>query len=124
MDHSTDTAKPAATDLHTPDPEVVKEIKKSIKKYIAVLLVLIFGTIITVGAAYVDFGGHGWNLAVGLAIATFKASCVALIFMHLNHERSTIYKILLFTFVFFAVMVFLFVLAHYDPIHWESWPEE
>lgn len=116
MDHSHDSAKPAA-DLHTPDPAVVREIQASFKKYRAVLYVLIFGTLITVGASYVDFGGHSWNLAVGLAIATFKAACVALIFMHLNHERGTIYKILLFTVVFFAALMFLTVLHHYDPIH-------
>jgi caa(3)-type oxidase subunit IV len=116
MDHSHDSAKPAA-DLHTPDPAVVKEIKASFKKYFAVLGVLIVGTIVTVGVSYVDFGGHAYNLAVGLAIATFKAACVALIFMHLNHERGLIYKFLIFTVLFFAALMFLTVLHHYDPIH-------
>jgi len=121
MDHSHHSSKPA-TDLHTPDPAVVKEIRASFKKYIAVLLVLIFGTIITVWAATVDFGGHSINLTVGLAIATFKATCVALIFMHLNHERGLIYKFLLFTVVFFAALMFLTVLHHYDPIHHTFYP--
>jgi len=116
MDHSHHPAKPAA-DLHTPDPAVVKEIQASFKKYFAVLGVLIVGTIVTVGVSYVDFGGHAYNLAVGLAIATFKAACVALIFMHLNHERGLIYKFLIFTVVFFAALMFLTVLHHYDPIH-------
>ncbi|MFN0125402.1 MAG: cytochrome C oxidase subunit IV family protein [Verrucomicrobiales bacterium] len=116
MDHSHDTAKPAA-DLHTPDPAVVQEMRASFKKYLLVLLVLAAGTVATVAVSYVDFGGHAWNLAVGLLIATFKAACVALIFMHLNHERSTIYKFLLFTVIFFAAMMFLIVLHHFDPIH-------
>jgi len=116
MDSSHDSAKPAA-DLHTPDPAVVKEIRASFKKYLGVLGVLIVGTIVTVLVSYVDFGGHAWNLTVGLAIATFKAACVALIFMHLNHERGVIYKFLLFTVIFFAAMMFLIVLHHFDPIH-------
>jgi caa(3)-type oxidase subunit IV len=116
MDHSHDSPKTAA-DLHTPDPAVVKEIQASFKKYFGVLGVLIIGTIVTVLVSYVDFGGHAINLAVGLAIATFKAACVALIFMHLNHERGLIYKILVFTIVFFVALMFLTVLHHYDPIH-------
>ncbi len=114
--HSHDIAKPAI-DLHTPDPAVVKEIRASFKKYIAVLIVLLVGTALTVYVSDKDFGGHGWNLAVGLLIATFKSACVALIFMHLNHERGVIYKFLLFTIVFFAALMFLTVLHHYDPIH-------
>jgi len=116
MDSSHHSAKPA-TDLHTPDPAVVKEIQASFKKYFYVLLVLIVGTIVTVAVSYVDFGGHAYNLAVGLAIATFKATCVGLIFMHLNHERGLIYKVLFFTIIFFVSLMFLTVLHHYDPIH-------
>ena len=121
MEHSHEPAKPPA-DLHTPDPAVVKEVMGSVKKYLGVGAVLFVGTVMTVWCANVDFGGHTRNIAVGLAIATVKAAFVALIFMHLSHERSTIYKFLLFTVIFFAGMLFLFVLHHYDPIH-HIWPE-
>ena len=41
---------------------------------------------------------------------------MALIFMHLNSEKSMIYKVLIYT-VFFAIgMMFLTLLALYDPI--------
>jgi hypothetical protein len=36
--------------------------------------------------------------------------------MHLNHERGLVYKVLLFTVIFGAAMMFLFVLAYMDPI--------
>jgi cytochrome c oxidase subunit IV len=121
MEHSHEPAKPHA-DLHTPDPAVVKEVMGSVKKYLSVGAVLFAGTVITVWCAGRDFGSHHWNVAVGLIIATVKAAFVALIFMHLSHERSTIYKFLLFTVIFFAGMLFLFVLHHYDPIHF-IWPE-
>jgi cytochrome c oxidase subunit IV len=49
-------------------------------------------------------------------VAAVKASLVGLIFMHLNHERSTIYKILTFTAVFCIVLFALFHLTHGDPL--------
>jgi caa(3)-type oxidase subunit IV len=121
MDHSHEPAK-APLDLHTPDPAVVKEVMGNVKTYIMVGIGLFVGTVITVWFAGIDFGGHSRNVTVGLLIATAKATAVALIFMHLSHERSTIYKFLLFTVIFFAGMLFLFVLHHFDPIHYSSWP--
>jgi caa(3)-type oxidase subunit IV len=67
-----------------------------------------------------DFGAPGIDapdVAIGLLIATFKCSLVALIFMHLNHERGLIYKTLLFTVCFFAALMGLTMLAHFDPVH-------
>jgi caa(3)-type oxidase subunit IV len=121
MDHSTHTAR--SDDLHTPDPAVVREVKSSIKKYIIVGLVLFGGTVLTVLVAPIDFGYHWRNIAIGLVIATIKASCVALIFMHLSHERGMIYKVLLFTVIFFAAMLFLFILGLKDPIHFDFYKQ-
>ena len=68
-------------------------------------------TVLTVVAAWITP-----SIIVGLAIATFKAGLVAMIFMHLNNEKSMIYKILLYT-VFFAIgLMFLTLLALYDPV--------
>ena len=58
----------------------------------------------------------GLNITIGLLIATIKVSFVGLIFMHLNHERGLIYKVLFFTVIFGSAMMFLFVLAFLDPI--------
>jgi hypothetical protein len=51
-----------------------------------------------------------------LLIASIKVSFVGLLFMHLNHERGLIYKVLFFTIIFSIAMMFLFVLAFLDPI--------
>jgi caa(3)-type oxidase subunit IV len=80
-------------------------------------LILFVGTVLTVLAAQHNFGSRHLNLGIGLLIATVKASLVALIFMHLKSERGMIYKFLLFTAIFFAGMMFLFVLAVMDPLH-------
>ncbi|MGE5571238.1 MAG: cytochrome C oxidase subunit IV family protein [Rhodospirillales bacterium] len=56
------------------------------KTYGKVLGVLITLTVITVLAAGIDFGAG--NVVIALAIATLKASLVALFFMHLLHEKA------------------------------------
>ena len=56
------------------------------KIYVNVLVALAVGTALTVGAAQVHFG-HWGNIAVGLLIATIKASLVVLFFMHLKYEQ-------------------------------------
>jgi len=96
--------------------ESPEEVQKHMKAYTAVGAALLVFTVITVAVTYVDFGSHAINVGVGLAIATFKAGLVAYIFMHLNHERPMIYRILVFTFFFVAGMFLLFLLAHSDPI--------
>lgn len=91
-----------------------EEVAKHIKLYLIIGSTLMVFTAITVALSYVDFG-H-WNIPVGLAVATFKSSLVVLIFMHLNHERPLIYKMLLFTMMFLGVMFTLFIAAHGDPL--------
>ncbi|MGJ8696329.1 MAG: cytochrome C oxidase subunit IV family protein [Verrucomicrobiaceae bacterium] len=72
-------------------------IKKSVKLYTFIGLLLFFFTVVTVAVATVemlDFGGRGFDhvdAIIGLVIATFKASLVMIIFMHLNHEKPLIY---------------------------------
>lgn len=72
-------------------------IKKTQKLYLLIGAILFIFTIVTVAVATVpalDVGRHGFDTAdmiLGLGIATFKASLVGAIFMHLNHEKGTIY---------------------------------
>lgn len=101
-------------------------IKKSIRLYMLIGGVLFAGTVITVMVAtlpWLDFGGHGFDTAdmvLGLLIASVKASLVAAIFMHLNHEKRLIYWVFGFG-VFCAVsMAALIALAKWDPIHYNG----
>ncbi len=72
-------------------------IKKSIRTYIIVGLILFGGTCLTVAVAefsWLDFGRHGFDKVdalIGLTIASIKATLVAYIFMHLNHEKKAVY---------------------------------
>lgn len=93
-----------------------EEIKKSIKKILLIGGILAVFTAITVWLSYVELPTHGMNIMLGMAVATFKAALVALIFMHLNHEKPLIYKMLAFTVVFVAALFILFYLSHEDPL--------
>ena len=99
-----------------------EEIRKAVKTYIAVGALLFVFTVITVAVAsfeILDFGIHGFDwvdAVIGLAIATFKATLVAVIFMHLNHEKKAVYWIFGSGLVFAAFMGALIALAKADPI--------
>ncbi len=98
----------------------IEEIQKSVKKYIGIGLLLIFFSGVTVWLSYVELPTHSLNILVGMILATIKAALVALIFMHLNHERSLIYKVLAFTAVFVIVLFALFILCAADPLVFEG----
>jgi cytochrome c oxidase subunit 4 len=101
-------------------------IQKSLRLYKLIGGVLFIGTIVTVMVAtipWLDVGGHGfdvWDMILGLAIATVKASLVAAIFMHLNHEKSLIYWLFGFGFVAAFFLIALIALAKWDPIHYNG----
>ncbi len=76
-------------------------VRQSLRLYMLVGLSLFCGTLATFAVATIpalDVGRHGfdkWDAVLGLAIALTKASLVAAIFMHLNHERRLIYWLIL-----------------------------
>ena len=120
MDSSHDThaivGDHGASAAHSHDEHPI-DFDKTVRKYLKVGAILIAGTCLTwLVAAYVNTGIHWVDMTIGLLIAATKVSFVCLIFMHLNHERGFVYKILLFSMIFFIAMMFLFCLAYLDPI--------
>lgn len=100
-------------------PEEIAKVKKS---FIIVGCILAVFTCLTVAVAVIpilDFGAHGFSAAdmyLGLAIASFKASCVAAIFMHLKGEKPII-KWSFYGSLFCATtMILLIALADFNPI--------
>ena len=98
---------------HSHDAE---HIAAHIGAYLKVGIGLLILTGVTVALSYVDFGSRANNIIVGMIVATFKASLVAAIFMHLKGEKMTIWKFLIFTGIFAAGLFFLTYLAHVDPV--------
>ncbi len=101
-----------------------EEIKKATRSYLIVFGALCVGTVLTVAVANWYplerlIGGHGfdvWDAIVGLLIATTKATLVAVVFMHLNHEKKAVYWIFASGLIFAAWMGALMALAKSDPI--------
>jgi caa(3)-type oxidase subunit IV len=103
-------------------------IKKATRLYLFIGLVLFGGTALTVLVAtqpWLDFGKHGFDtadLVIGLLIASVKASLVALIFMHLNHEKRLIYWLFGFGLVGAFFLAALTALAIWNPIRYNGFP--
>ena len=84
----------------------IHDVSKDVKKYLYVFLALAVLTVVTVGISYIDFGISG-SIVVALIVATVKGSLVAFYFMHLNHEKKSIYQLLGLTVVCFLILVFI-----------------
>jgi len=102
--------------------EAAHDWSKTKKTYLWVGVWLFFFTIVTISLAKIDFldvgppGLDGADIFLGLVVASTKSALVALIFMHLNHEKGLVYKTLLFTFLFFLSLMLLTLFAGLDPI--------
>lgn len=88
----------------------VEGIKKEMRTYLMVFFSLAVLTVVTVGISYLHLS-IGPAVALGLLVATIKASLVALFFMHLSHEKTIIYGTLCITGVafFFCMLIPLFL---------------
>jgi cytochrome c oxidase subunit 4 len=73
------------------------------RKYLLTLITLLILTAITVGASYIQFGAA--NVVIALTIATIKAIIVALIFMHLLHDKPVNAVIAVAGFIFLGIFL-------------------
>jgi cytochrome c oxidase subunit 4 len=79
------------------------DIKAHVRTYMMVFGALMVLTIVTVGVSYLRMPVMA-AVTVALIIATFKASLVAMYFMHLKGEVKIIYWSLYLTAVFFVLL--------------------
>tara|TARA_Y100000588_G_C14070208_1_gene845455 strand:+ start:269 stop:574 length:306 start_codon:yes stop_codon:yes gene_type:complete len=92
-----------------------KDMTHHISNYRKVLILLLIGTVLTVGASYLEFNvpnSIAGAIFVGLTIASIKGYLVAANFMHLNSEKKIIYWILLLTVFFLVLLLFI-------PLLWD-----
>ena len=93
-----------------------KDISHHIIKYWKIFAILLVCTFLTVLAAGKDFdveNSIAGGIFVGLTIAVIKGYLVASNFMHLNNEKKMIYWVLLLTFVFLVILLFI-------PVLWQT----
>ncbi len=81
-------------------------IKASVRVYMMVFGALAVLTMVTVGVSYLKLSFAG-AVAVALIVASFKASLVAMYFMHLKGEVTAIRWSLWLTAFFFVVLMIL-----------------
>ena len=74
--------------------------------YIAVAVALYILTFITVWAAGIDLGKI-LNTIIALSIASFKASLVALFFMHLKYESKLLWFMILIPIIILLILLAL-----------------
>jgi cytochrome c oxidase subunit 4 len=102
------------------DPE---SIRKSVRSYITVFVLLMIFTVITVAASRFHFGVP-IAITVALIIASIKGSMVAGVFMHLSYERKWIYGALILTALGFIILMTVPSLTINDgigtPVHVEA----
>ena len=95
-----------------------EEIRKHTRQYLLVFGALAVLTVLTVAVSLWESENHAVNVAIGLTIATVKATLVALVFMHLSSDwQNRMIKIfLIFAAVFFIALMFLTLWGKFDPI--------
>jgi cytochrome c oxidase subunit 4 len=94
-----------------------------VKIYIAVFSALVFFTLSTVAAAFVDMGP--FNNVVMIGIAILKASLVVLFFMHVKYSTRMI-PLVAVGGVFFLLILFAITMSDYMSRGWlgagSAWP--
>jgi len=85
------------------------------KFLVAILVILLFFTVVTVAVSYVDLGNA--NLFVAMIVASIKASIVALFFMHLRWDKPFNGVILVGALLFVGIFIGLALLdtKEYQP---------
>jgi cytochrome c oxidase subunit 4 len=83
------------------------DVAKQVRGYLLVFGALLVLTMVTVGVSYLDLP-EVETVVVALAIATFKASLVAMFFMHLKGEKPMVtWPLALTAFLFVGLLASL-----------------
>jgi cytochrome c oxidase subunit 4 len=94
-----------------------------VKVYITIFLVLLFGTALTVLAAFQDFTYHAFgreialNAVIALTIAITKATFVVLYFMHVRYSSRLVWVVVTSALFWMAIM-FALTFADYWTRGW------
>src|SRR5262245_2852151 len=99
------------TSAHAADHAV--DIDKHVRIYITVFVALMVLTIVTVAVSRFHLPVP-IAVTIALLVATIKGSLVACYFMHLSSEKKLIYAVLMLTAVFFAALLALPAVTHWN----------
>ena len=85
--------------------------------YLVVLVALMALTVLTVGISFTEISGT-WHVAMGLLVASVKASLVGLVYMHLIHSRSTNWTVVVISVFWLSVVLILLAFSDYGTRSW------
>lgn len=100
------------------NPEHVAHHIVSPVMYLSIFGVLMIGTLLTVGAAYLPLGV--FNAPIAIAIACTKAVFVVLFFMHVKYSSRLVKLTVASGFFTFLILVFM-SLSDYVSRAWGQW---
>ena len=89
-----------------------------VRIYVMIFLALLFGTALTVVAAFVDFPWK-FNTVVALTIATAKATLVVLYFMHVRYSMRLVW-VIVGSALFWMAILFALTFSDYLTRGWLS----
>ena len=101
------------TDQASMTSDHAADIDRHVRIYITVFVALMVLTIVTVAISRLHLPVHV-AVSIALLVATIKGTLVACYFMHLISEKKLIYAVLLLTAVFFAALLALPAVTHYN----------
>jgi cytochrome c oxidase subunit 4 len=87
-----------------------------VRIYVTIFLVLLVGTALTVGAAFVDFRWK-FNTIIALTIAVTKATFVVLYFMHVRYSSRLVWVIVASA-LFWMAILFALTFSDYGTRGW------
>ena len=117
MAHQAQTAQ-ETDDLNVTNPEHAEHHIVTPIQYVMVFGTLLFFTLVTVGAAFVDLK---WaNPVIALGIACFKAVIVILFFMHAKYQSRLIKMTIGSGFFVFLVLIVM-TMSDYMSRAWGTW---
>ena len=85
--------------------------------YALIGITLLVMTGVTYGVALIDVGSP-WNTIIALCIATFKATLVVLIFMHVKYTSEKLTKAVIISAIFFLGLLLTLSLADFGTRTW------
>lgn len=108
--------------MNKPEEEDLQDVKRHVRQHIIIAIMVAVGTLTTIWTSQTHFGSFSVNVAATLAVAAVQAFMVAAFFMHLLSEKKMIHSFLVFTAVFFVVMMAITIFAHLpsNVVHYQS----
>jgi heme/copper-type cytochrome/quinol oxidase subunit 4 len=91
--------------MHQPSEQEIKDVKRHVQHHLMIAGALVIGSITTIWTSQTHFSSFAVNVAATLGVAAVQGFLVAAYFMELLSQKKIIYSFLVFTALFFIVMM-------------------